>query len=100
MSHKTRKCTPPLLFVCSLKTSHSALNLYQGTMATPLRPIECSAQPLCFSFHPQKDIVAAGLVDGTLEVHDLVAKKQAKQSGGRDDVSSDDSDDDDQHMDS
>src|SRR5210317_49711 len=62
-------------------------------MATPLRPIECSAQPLCFSFHPQKDIVAAGLVDGTLEVHDLVAKKQAKQSGGRDDVSSDDSDD-------
>jgi len=71
-------------------------------MATPLRPIECSAQPLCFSFHPQKDIVAAGLVDGTLEVHDLVAKKQAKLSGGRDDVSSDEdeNDDDDQHMDS
>lgn len=68
----------------------------------PLRPIECSAQPLCFSFHPQRDIVAAGLVDGTLEVHDLVVKKQAKQGGGRDDVSSyhEDDSDDDQHMDS
>ena len=46
-------------------------------MATPLKPIECSAQPLCISFHPQKDIVAAGLVDGTVEVHDLLVKKQS-----------------------
>ena len=44
-------------------------------MATPLKPIECSAQPLCFSFHPTKDIVAAGLVDGTIELHDLIVQK-------------------------
>jgi len=43
-------------------------------MATPLKPIECSAQPLSISFHPVKDVVAAGLVDGTVEIHDLVAK--------------------------
>uniref|UniRef100_A0A7S4RXE7 Anaphase-promoting complex subunit 4 WD40 domain-containing protein n=1 Tax=Ditylum brightwellii TaxID=49249 RepID=A0A7S4RXE7_9STRA len=34
-------------------------------------PITCSDQPLCISFHPTRDIVAAGLVDGTLEVHDF-----------------------------
>ena len=51
-------------------------------MATPLKPIECSAQPLCISFHPQKDIVAAGLVDGTVEVHDLLVKKQSGSDGG------------------
>lgn len=43
------------------------------TMATPLPSIECSAQPLSISFHPTKDIVAAGLVDGTIELHDLIA---------------------------
>ena len=53
-------------------------------MATPLNPIECSAQPLCISFHPQKDIVAAGLVDGTVEVHDLLVKKQSGSDGGAD----------------
>ena len=42
-------------------------------MATPLPSIECSAQPLSISFHPSKDIVAAGLVDGTVEIHDLIA---------------------------
>lgn len=42
-------------------------------MATSLKPIECSAQPLSISFHPSKDIVAAGLVDGTVEIHDLIA---------------------------
>lgn len=42
-------------------------------MATSLKPIECSAQPLSISFHPFKDIVAAGLVDGTVEIHDLIA---------------------------
>jgi hypothetical protein len=40
-------------------------------MATPLIPVECSAQPLCISFHPYRDIVAAGLIDGTVELHDL-----------------------------
>ena len=58
-------------------------------MATPLNPIECSAQPLCISFHPHKDIIAAGLVDGTVEVHDLCVKKQSGGYG-----------DDDHHMDS
>ena len=43
------------------------------TMATPLPSIECSAQPLSISFHPYKEIVAAGLVDGTIEIHDLIA---------------------------
>lgn len=40
-------------------------------MATPLRPIECSVQPLCMAFHPTRNIVAAGLVDGTVEIHDI-----------------------------
>jgi len=34
--------------------------------------IECSAQPFDLSFHPQREhILAAALVDGTLEVHDF-----------------------------
>ena len=46
--------------------------------------IECSAQPLDLSFHPQREhIVAAALVDGTLEVHDFSPN--------------DDDDDDDEH---
>ena len=32
-----------------------------------LKPIECSAQPLDLAFHPTKDILAAALVDGTVE---------------------------------
>ena len=47
-------------------------------MATPLRPIECSAQPLSFSFHPSRDLVAAGLCDGTVELHDVVASPIAE----------------------
>lgn len=35
--------------------------------ANILQPIECSAQPLDISFHPSQDIVAAALVDGTVE---------------------------------
>ena len=63
-------------------------------MATPLKPIECSAQPLCISFHPHKDIVAAGLVDGTVEVHDLLVKKQSGIHGGGDHhMDSDDNED-------
>ena len=49
-------------------------------MATALKPIECSAQPLSISFHPTKDIVAAGLVDGTVEFHDLIAKGEYNSS--------------------
>lgn len=68
-------------------------------MATPLKPIECSAQPLSIAFHPVKDILAAGLVDGTVEIHDLIAK------GGPDDSAKakinkiDDDDDDDMESD-
>ena len=32
--------------------------------------VECSAQPLGIAFHPSRDIIAAGLVDGTIELHD------------------------------
>ena len=36
--------------------------------ASSLNQIECSDQPLGLSFHPQREtLVAAGLVDGTLE---------------------------------
>lgn len=38
------------------------------TMASPKRKIDCSAQPLDFSFHSENpNILAAGLVDGTVE---------------------------------
>eukprot|EP00339_Tiarina_fusa_P009952 CAMPEP_0117033974 /NCGR_PEP_ID=MMETSP0472-20121206/24237_1 /TAXON_ID=693140 ORGANISM="Tiarina fusus, Strain LIS" /NCGR_SAMPLE_ID=MMETSP0472 /ASSEMBLY_ACC=CAM_ASM_000603 /LENGTH=441 /DNA_ID=CAMNT_0004743045 /DNA_START=51 /DNA_END=1376 /DNA_ORIENTATION=- len=41
-------------------------------MTSFLDSIECSAQPLDFSFHPKREnLLAAGLVDGTLEVHDV-----------------------------
>ena len=35
------------------------------------KPIECSAQPMGLSFHPARRIVAAGLVDGTVELHNF-----------------------------
>jgi len=35
--------------------------------ARVLESIECSVQPLDFAFHPTKDILAAALVDGTVE---------------------------------
>ena len=35
--------------------------------AQALEPIDCSVQPLDFAFHPSKDILAAALVDGTVE---------------------------------
>ena len=71
-------------------------------MATPLKPIECSAQPLCISFHPCKDIVAAGLVDGTVDVHDLHVKKHsgngaddhAMSSGNEDEIDDEEEEDD------
>jgi WD repeat-containing protein 55 len=37
-----------------------------------LDSVECSDQPLDFSFHPTREnILAAALVDGTMEVHDI-----------------------------
>lgn len=72
-------------------------------------PIECSVQPLGLSFHPTRRIVAAGLVDGTLELHNFsdwperMAKKEdayntSKSSvrrGGGGNSSSDESDEND-----
>lgn len=41
-------------------------------MASTADCIECSAQPFDLSFHPQRQhLVAAALVDGTVEVHDF-----------------------------
>jgi hypothetical protein len=40
--------------------------------------IECSDQPLDLTFHPSKvTLVAAALVDGTIEVHDFGAQQAA-----------------------
>lgn len=41
-------------------------------MTTSFRGVECSDQPLDISFHPSRpSILAAALVDGTVEVHDF-----------------------------
>lgn len=49
-----------------------------------IESIECSAQPFDLSFHPQREhIVATGLVDGTVELHDFAQNQ--------------DDDDDDEH---
>jgi WD40 repeat protein len=41
-------------------------------MASPALTMECSDQPLDLSFHPSKSaLLAAALVDGTVEVHDF-----------------------------
>jgi WD40 repeat protein len=43
-----------------------------AAMASSPDSIECSAQPFDLSFHPQRQhLVAAALVDGTVEVHDF-----------------------------
>jgi WD40 repeat protein len=45
--------------------------------------IECSAQPLDLSFHPSKStLVAAALVDGTVEVHDFADLLEGGGRGG------------------
>jgi len=73
-------------------------------MATPLPSIECSAQPLSISFHPYKEIVAAGLVDGTIEIHDLIApplpnlKEDDSKSNNNNDDDDDDMDSDDNEV--
>jgi len=46
-------------------------------MASAALSIECSDQPLDLSFHPSKaNLVAVGLVDGTVEVHDILQQQQ------------------------
>lgn len=45
--------------------------------------IECSNQPLDLSFHPSRsNILAAALVDGTVEVHDYTELLNASYGGG------------------
>lgn len=46
--------------------------------------IECSDQPLDIGFHPKREnILAAALVDGTLEIHDIIRREDS--SGDHDD---------------
>lgn len=67
LSHSSLSCHPWLPH-----WSRDAVAKNFGSMsahdATYLDRIECSVQPLDISFHPQRDnLVAAALVDGTLE---------------------------------
>ena len=78
-----------------MQALHFLLLTDTGTMADAAPPIECSAQPLGLSFHPSRRLVAAGLVDGSIELHDfndwperMARKMDTKKKGG----SSDDDD--------
>lgn len=67
--------------------------------------IECSDQPLDLSFHPSRSsLVAVGLVDGTVEVHDfgvgeMAAAAVASSTGGQQQAPSAADDDDDDEED-
>ena len=54
------RAPPPLIFFEPAKSK----------MADAAPSIECSSQPLGLSFHPTRRLVAAGLVDGSIEFHD------------------------------
>jgi WD40 repeat protein len=55
-------------------------------MASTPVSVECSAQPFDLSFHPQRQhLVAAALVDGTVEVHDF----SSPPTGGAEDDEND-----------
>ena len=57
--------------------------------------VECSQQPLNFSFHStQPTLLAAGLVDGTIEMHDF-ACLATETSNDDEDAKVDDDDEDD-----
>jgi WD40 repeat protein len=59
-----------------------------------LHSIECSDQPLDLSFHPHKEtLVAAALVDGTVEVHDFSPILEDTNKNDDDDDVSDEEDD-------
>ena len=48
-----------------------------ATSSSYLASVECSDQPLDFCFHPSKStILAAGLVDGTVEIHEMILDDQ------------------------
>jgi len=70
--------------------------------AEALTPIDCSDQPLDIAFHPSRDILAAALVDGTVEFHDFSTRcipslsnaAHAKGNAKKDDVDDDNDEDD------
>jgi WD40 repeat protein len=52
--------------------------------------IECSDQPLDLSFHPTRPfLVAAGLVDGTVEIHDFQELVENEKKANSDDIDED-----------
>jgi WD40 repeat protein len=67
-----------------------------ATAAGSHAQIECSSQPLDISFHPSRPhLVAAALVDGTIEVHDfeyLLDEANQHNATRNDDVSDDEQD--------
>jgi WD40 repeat protein len=63
-----------IFFSCKLVRPHSVLQcVFAIDMASSAATlVECSDQPLDFSFHPSLPyLLTAGLVDGTVEVHDV-----------------------------
>ena len=66
-------------------------------MASSALSIECSDQPLDLSFHPSRpSLVAVGLVDGTVEVHDVTPQQESQHvPTGQNAATRDDDDDDD-----
>jgi len=63
-------------------------------MASSALSIECSDQPLDLSFHPSRSsLVAVGLVDGTVELHDFEAAAASGKQQAVDDAHDDEEDD-------
>lgn len=59
--------------------------------------VECSVQPLDFSFHPRRPtLLSVACVDGSVEVHDFQELIDTKQSSGNNLVDDDDDDNDDE----
>jgi len=56
-------------------------------MATRLEGIKCNLEPLCIALHPNRDILAAGLVNGKVEIHDYsLHKDNADITRSRDNI--------------
>mmetsp|Transcript_38183 Transcript_38183/g.46584 ORF Transcript_38183/g.46584 Transcript_38183/m.46584 type:complete len:181 (+) Transcript_38183:55-597(+) len=58
-------------------------------MAEPAELITFTAQPLGISFHPFRDILAGGLVDGSVEVHEYGQTKKEQPIESSDESDSD-----------
>ena len=46
-----------------------------------LESVRCGSQPLGISFHPSSPLVAAGLVDGSIEFHKYFSSEEGKGRG-------------------